>query len=142
MRKIVFCLLIILSLSSNSYSSIANSNESNLPECVIKTHCIRIDWKTNDASKSFQQTKRILTQLNRANIIQEEDGYLHAEVTSKLIHFIDDLEIKRITQANVIQIRSESRVGIYDMGVNKKRVESLMNSLEAYEGSSTHAKLP
>ena len=39
--------------------------------------------------------------------------------------FIDDIEIKNLNQDNILQIKSSSRQGIYDLGVNKRRVQTL-----------------
>ena len=39
--------------------------------------------------------------------------------------FIDDIEIKNLNQDNIFQIKSSSRLGIYDLGVNKRRVQTL-----------------
>jgi uncharacterized protein (DUF1499 family) len=58
-------------------------------------------------------------------IISEKDYYLAATFTSALFGFIDDLELRVDKAQNVIHIRSASRVGYGDMGVNRKRVEQL-----------------
>ena len=41
------------------------------------------------------------------------------------MHYVDDLELKALPEKGVLQIRSESRVGIGDNGVNKKRIDNL-----------------
>jgi len=55
----------------------------------------------------------------------ESDNYLAATFTSAIFKFVDDLEIRIDSTQKVIHIRSASRVGYSDMGVNKKRTELL-----------------
>jgi len=58
-------------------------------------------------------------------IEQETDGYLWATFRSRVLHFVDDVELRLDRPAGVIHIRSASRVGSYDWGVNRRRVEAL-----------------
>jgi uncharacterized protein (DUF1499 family) len=61
------------------------------------------------------------------SIEREEDGYLHATFRSRLFGFVDDLECRR--DGDVIQVRSASRTGWWDLGVNRRRVESIRRAL-------------
>lgn len=56
-----------------------------------------------------------------------EDGsyYIHAEFRSKFFRFVDDAEFLFPENENVIHVKSASRVGYSDMGVNRKRMELL-----------------
>jgi len=60
-----------------------------------------------------------------AVIVTRTDGYLHAECSSSLLGFVDDLECLLDRAADVIHVRSGARLGIRDFGVNRARVESL-----------------
>ena len=62
-------------------------------------------------------------------IVQDDGHYLHATFTSSLFHFVDDLEALRSDAEGVIHIRSASRVGYSDLGVNRKRVEAIRAKL-------------
>ncbi|OPY05474.1 MAG: hypothetical protein A4E66_02435 [Syntrophus sp. PtaB.Bin001] len=58
--------------------------------------------------------------------IQEEQGnYLRATFTSRIFHFVDDVEFRMVAAEKLIHVRSASRVGHSDLGVNRKRVERL-----------------
>lgn len=57
------------------------------------------------------------------NIVQSDNGYAHAEFRSRIFGFVDDLECR--LDGSVIHVRSASRTGWWDMGVNRKRVETL-----------------
>jgi len=59
------------------------------------------------------------------SIITEEGSYLHAETRSFLFRFVDDVEFMMDTDSRVIHVRSASRTGYSDLGVNRRRVERL-----------------
>ncbi|MBR9866496.1 MAG: DUF1499 domain-containing protein [Oceanospirillales bacterium] len=63
-------------------------------------------------------------------IITVDQDYLAAEFSSSVFGFVDDLELLRDANAGVIHVRSSSRVGYSDLGVNRKRVEALRKLLE------------
>ncbi len=63
--------------------------------------------------------------LPRTRIVAAEGFYLHAECTSLLFRFVDDLELLVDEDASVVHVRSASRVGHSDLGVNRRRIEGL-----------------
>jgi uncharacterized protein (DUF1499 family) len=67
----------------------------------------------------------------RAEILENNDQYVHAIFKTKFLGFIDDVEFVFNDIENIIHIRSASRVGYYDFGANRRRVESLRETLEA-----------
>jgi len=60
-----------------------------------------------------------------ARIAEEETGYLHEEFRSALFGFVDDVEFRMDEPAGRIDVRSASRTGYYDFGVNRRRVEEI-----------------
>lgn len=65
-------------------------------------------------------------------IVQDKgDGYLYAQCTSRWMKFVDDLELWVDPAKKVVQVRSASRVGRKDFGVNRQRVEKLRAGLLA-----------
>jgi len=58
-------------------------------------------------------------------IIREDNSYLHAEFTSSIFRFVDDLELRMDRQNGLIHLRSASRVGRSDLGANRKRIEAI-----------------
>lgn len=64
-----------------------------------------------------------------SSIVSSTAGYLHAEYTSQLWRFRDDLQLLVDHDADVIQVRSASRVGTWDLGANRRRVENLRRRL-------------
>jgi uncharacterized protein (DUF1499 family) len=79
--------------------------------------------------RAWPQLRDAVASLPRARIVEAGDGYLHAEVTSRLFRFVDDLEVLHVPSTLRIDVRSASRVGYSDLGVNRARVESLRDAL-------------
>ena len=73
--------------------------------------------------------KTIVANMERTTIIEETDNYLYAEFKSKLMGYVDDVEFYRDSDANVVQVRSASRLGKSDLGVNRKRIEEIRSQL-------------
>lgn len=69
------------------------------------------------------KTLSALQKMPNAKIIKDVGHYLAVEFQSKFFKFTDDFEIQLNPEKAEIDLRSESRVGYYDFGVNKKRVE-------------------
>lgn len=68
---------------------------------------------------------------DRVKIVDEREGYLRAEFTSKVIGFVDDVEFLLDAPARVVHVRSASRLGYRDFGVNRGRIEALRAQLLA-----------
>lgn len=60
-----------------------------------------------------------------ASIVVCTNDYLRAEYRSTLLRFVDDLELLVDRHSSLIQVRSASRVGSWDLGANRRRVEDL-----------------
>jgi len=67
----------------------------------------------------------VLGHLRGTKIITAGSTYLHAEASSEVFGFVDDLECFLDATAGLIHLRSASRLGISDRGVNRKRVEEI-----------------
>lgn len=64
-----------------------------------------------------------------ATVVTGIPGYLHVEFASPLLGFVDDAEFALDTAEGVIHVRSGARLGLDDLGVNRKRVESIRAAL-------------
>ena len=67
--------------------------------------------------------RKAVESLPRATVVSANSSYLYAEFRSKLLGYVDDVEF--FYDGNAIQVRSASRLGRRDFGVNRKRVEEL-----------------
>ncbi len=72
----------------------------------------------------------------RTEIVTTRADYLHAEFTSLLMRFVDDVEFRYDATAGVIHVRSASRLGESDLGANRKRVEGLRTKWSAAVGGA------
>ncbi len=84
-----------------------------------------------DGPATLAKIKAIVDSMDGAKVIKSEPGYLYAQFTSKLMKFVDDVEFWFDPAANAIQVRSASRVGRGDLGVNRKRIEAVRSALAA-----------
>ena len=73
----------------------------------------------------------VVAGLPRTKIIRQTDNYLHAECSSAVFGFVDDLELHLRPEQNLIAVRSAARLGRSDLGVNRKRVEKLRSLLRS-----------
>jgi len=76
-------------------------------------------------SDPIEQLAQKLKTLPRIKIVTQNDEYLHAECRSLVLGFVDDLEFLADPSRGVIQVRSASRLGHSDLGVNRSRVERI-----------------
>ncbi|HND30349.1 MAG TPA: DUF1499 domain-containing protein [Myxococcota bacterium] len=72
---------------------------------------------------SLEAAKKALAAMPRTALVKEEPGYAHYVVTSLIFRFKDDVELEE--EGGLVHVRSASRTGYGDMGVNRKRVEAL-----------------
>jgi uncharacterized protein (DUF1499 family) len=84
-----------------------------------------------DARTTLAQIARIVEDLPGARIVERRDDYLYAQFTTALMRFVDDVEFWADPAAGVIQVRSASRVGRKDFGVNRTRIEAIRERLAA-----------
>lgn len=84
-----------------------------------------------DASRAWEALERAVRGMERTRIVTLRAEYLHAECSSALLGFVDDLECLLDRGARVIHVRSASRLGYSDLGVNRQRVEALRARLAA-----------
>ncbi len=81
------------------------------------------------ADEVRRRLKAALEALPRTRVVVDEPGYLRAECRSRFLGFVDDLELRVDRGAGVVHVRSASRVGTWDLGVNRARVERLRRAL-------------
>ena len=119
-----------------NYQSSEKIEIKQLPACPQSPNCV--SSQSTDPEHfvepfayqgSLEEAKRrllqIITALPRTRIVEEEHAYIHAEYTSLIFRFTDDLEFAIDDTRKVIHIRSASRVGHSDLGANRKRMETL-----------------
>lgn len=106
------------------------------PNCVSSqadpadaTHFIAPIAFKADAGAAWRALRETVASSERVKIVGEQDGYLRAEFATKFLGFVDDVEFLLDAPAQVIHIRSASRLGHGDLGVNRARIEALRTRL-------------
>ena len=84
-----------------------------------------------DGPATLARIKAIVEGMDGARVIKSEPDYLYAQFTTRLMKYVDDVEFWFDPAANAIQVRSASRVGRGDLGVNRKRIEAVRAALAA-----------
>ncbi len=102
--------------------------KSGLCPCLNPLNCVFFQKEFDDVDKTFKQLVTIAQEIPRTKVLQNNDNYWKGVCRSLIFRFPDDLEILKIDTN--IQIKSASRYGGSDLGVNGIRVGRLLTSLE------------
>lgn len=79
------------------------------------------------ANTTLAQVRAVMAQRPRTTLAEEADGYLRYVETTRIMRFKDDIEFEQ--DGDDVHVRSASRVGYSDMGLNRKRVEQIRQAL-------------
>ncbi len=82
-----------------------------------------------DGKATIASIAKVIEDLPASHIVERRDDYLYAQFTTALMRFTDDVEFWFDPAAGVIQVRSASRVGRKDFGVNRARIENIRERL-------------
>ncbi|MDG2048940.1 MAG: DUF1499 domain-containing protein [Myxococcota bacterium] len=104
------------------------------PNCVCSEsedplHAIAPIQTVGTPEVAFQKAEEVIRGWNRCTVIRFDPDFLHAECKSAIFRFVDDLELALRPDQREIAVRSASRVGHSDFGVNRRRVERLREAL-------------
>jgi len=105
------------------------------PNCVSslsedRKHFIEPLRYTGSLEEARQRLCEILEKTNCARVTLSEADYIRAEFRSRIFRFVDDMEFLFADQENTIHVKSASRIGYSDLGVNRKRVERIRTAFE------------
>ncbi|MBL8413756.1 MAG: DUF1499 domain-containing protein [Propionivibrio sp.] len=130
-------LIVVLALGGCSGGIPANTgqNGSTLAPCPASPNCVsslasaesqRVAALpySGDAAQAQSRLLGVLKGMERVHIVRVEEAYIHAEFRSALLGFVDDVEFL-FDPPGTIQIRSASRLGYSDFGVNRERVTAI-----------------
>ena len=114
--------------------------EGKLSKCSSKPNCVCSEYSDDrahfvepiDVSQvnmglHFHKVSKAIV-ANGGEIVKESQDYIAATFTSSLFRFVDDVEVRLDKEAKLIHLRSASREGYSDMGVNAKRIAAIKKS--------------
>ncbi len=105
------------------------------PNCVVSQNgdaqheIAPIPYQT-DLAQAKVTLLKVLTVVPGTEVIEQTDNYIRAESSSKIFGFVDDVEFYFPEDSQVIQVRSASRLGDSDLGVNRRRIEQIRLALQ------------
>jgi uncharacterized protein (DUF1499 family) len=86
---------------------------------------------SGDAKATIARIAALVEDLPGARIVERREDYLYVQFTTALMRYVDDVEFWVDPAAGVVQVRSASRLGSKDFGVNRARVELIRARLAA-----------
>lgn len=117
--------------------------EGRLRPCPATPNCVSSDAPRDDAhhvaplalaqpaEEAWPAVRAAAAELPGARVASAQERYLHVECESRWLGFVDDLELHLRPDAGQVAVRSASRLGKSDLGVNRRRVETLRARLRA-----------
>lgn len=129
-----FSLIIAFGIALNMRSAAGGIEQGRLAPCPNQPSCVcsqdvdpqhAIDPLIVKVENPIAEIAKVIDQMPRTKIIKQTSNYLHATFRSKIFQFLDDVEFYYLPEEGVVHVRSSSRVGYSDLGVNRDRVETI-----------------
>jgi uncharacterized protein (DUF1499 family) len=89
---------------------------------------------TGSSADALARMKAVVLSFPRTKLAEEQPGFARITFTSAVLRFVDDVELEVNEASKVVDVRSASRVGYSDFGVNRKRVEAIRTKLRPPTG--------
>ncbi|MCK9174461.1 MAG: DUF1499 domain-containing protein [Desulforhopalus sp.] len=143
--QIVLSILILLAGCTKVIPELGIKN-GQLPQCPVAPNCVSSQAKdkkhyidpiltAGTALEVKNHILKVLTNFQRAKVVVTKNNYIRVEFTSTVFHFIDDVEFyfpDTKAEEMTIHVRSASRTGYSDFGVNRKRIEEIRSKLKKF----------
>lgn len=149
MVRWIVALIVVLFVGFFVYVNISNKlpeglglTDGELMPCPSSPNCVSTQASPDDvehyAEPIIYTGDRMKTQLliesfilnnGNAHLVSSTLGYVHFEVKSPLVGYIDDVEFYLPAADSVVHVRSASRVGYSDFGTNRERVRQIQSLL-------------
>lgn len=116
------------SLSPNSVSSQAGLYPDHPQRAYAQIAPLPVQ---GSGPETIERLRRIVEAMPGSKVVKADSGYLYVQFTTPMMKFVDDAEFWVDPRAGVIQVRSASRIGRKDFGVNRARIEAIRARLAA-----------
>lgn len=102
----------------------------NSPNCVSsqssdESHHIEPLQYVGTLEEARDKMLSLIRSMKRVRVVTVSGDYIHAEFSSALFRFVDDVEFLFDEKTKTIHLRSASRIGYSDLGMNRKRMERI-----------------
>ena len=114
--------------------------DGRLAPCRPTPNCVSLQAESQDREHyiapiafrgAMRELRAAVESMPRSTLIRAESNYLYAEFRTPLMRYVDDVELYYDERAGLVHVRSASRLGRRDFGVNRKRVEELRALIQA-----------
>jgi len=116
---LVFAVLMITQCSRGRPANLGVTDGKLYP-CPEPPNCV-------SSQKARDRLVSVVHSMGRSTVVTVQENYIHAEFTSGLFRFIDDVEFYFDDNHKTMHLRSASRIGYSNLGVNLKRIERIRN---------------
>ena len=105
------------------------------PNCVLSQasdpkHQIQPIHYSTSVETAKERLNQVILSMDGTRIITQDEVYWHVEFTTRWLRFIDDVEFYFPESEALIHLRSASRSGYWDLGVNRKRTKEIHSRFE------------
>ncbi len=132
----------VLSFTASRPANVGAGVDGKLAELPDSPNCVSSQTSKSShkiAAISFQTSpeeamktlSEVLAAMPGSTLITETDSYVYAEFRSSFFRFVDDVEFLVNPESSEIEVRSASRVGYSDLGVNRARIESVRTAFQS-----------
>jgi uncharacterized protein (DUF1499 family) len=119
-----------LGVNNGQLSSCPASDNCVVSQDADAKHTINAIAYHVDRNVAKETLLKVLTVVPRTEVVEQTDNYIHALSKSRIFKFVDDVEFYFPADESVIHVRSASRVGESDLGVNRRRLEQIRLALQ------------
>ncbi len=139
-RMMIFCMTIVAVGCGGRMPEDIGVSQGKLAPCPAKPNCVSsfaedVDHQiasltiTGNPVAAWKKLRSLIEADGSAEIVNASDDYMHAVYTSTIMRYRDDVEFVLRAADGEIAVRSASRVGYGDMGVNRGRVDAIRDQL-------------
>ncbi len=134
MKKSLLSIIPFLTACAGEPPQNIGVQDGRLTSCPDSPNCVT-SYDTDESHSieplvaELNQIEQVLVGLDEANIVDAGDNYLYAEFTSRIMGYVDDVEFLFDPVNGITHVRSASRLGYGDMGVNRKRIEAIRTAI-------------
>jgi uncharacterized protein (DUF1499 family) len=105
------------------------------PNCVVsqgadQDHAIEPIAYSGSRDSARELLTKVLEVVPRTEVVTQDENYIRAKSTSRIIGFVDDTEFYFPDDEPIIHVRSAARLGESDLGVNRRRLEQIRLALK------------
>lgn len=133
-------ILLLSACSSQPPGNLGVQPDGRLQPCPDRPNCVSSFGSVEDATHYIEPfvadearwvaLPDLITAQSSLRIVEQQQHYIRAEATTRILRFVDDLEFLFRPDQELIHVRSASRVGYSDFGANRERVENIRLQLQ------------